>query len=271
MPRSKVPGRGMLAALLVAGLAAASAILLMPAAQQASARGARCGVSEDLWAGGRLLPHVAARLAAGGTFTIVALGSSSTFGTGASSGERSYPSRLAVHLGERHPGLHVRVLNRGVPGEESPQMAARIDRDVLAARPDLVIWQVGTNGLLHGEDPDMLGAAVRAGIERMMRAGADVMLMNPQYAPAVLKHPQYREVLHVLDAVAYAEDVPLVPRFAMMRQWADEGRMPLGVMLARDHLHMTDASYDCLARQIAAAIDTAARAEESDSGLIRSD
>ena len=96
---------------------------------------------------------------------------------------------------------------------------------------------------------------VRAGIAKMKAAGADVMLMNPQYAPAMLQHKRYRNTLHVLDAVAYAEDVPLFPRFAIMRHWAEDGRMRLNVMLTKDRLHMTDVSYDCLARQVAASID----------------
>lgn len=260
MRRSKRFGRATLAALLVVGAAAASALLLMPAARQASASGDRCAVAADLSGSARPLPHVAARLAAGGPLTIVALGSSSTSGTGASRAAATYPSRLGAVLAQHYPGLALRVVNRGVPGEVSPAMAARIDRDVLAEQPDLVIWQVGTNGILRGEDPAVMGSVVAAGIRRIKAAGADVMLMNPQYAPAVLRHPAYREMLHAVDAVAYAEDVPLIRRFAMMRHWADEGRMTLDVMLTRDRLHMTDASYDCLARQVAAAIESAAPA-----------
>jgi acyl-CoA thioesterase I len=40
----------------------------------------------------------------------------------------------------------------------------------------------------------------------------------------------------------------------MMREWAEEGRMPLSIMLAHDKLHMTDMSYDCLARQVGRSI-----------------
>jgi acyl-CoA thioesterase I len=246
---------GAFAALLVVGVAAGSAILLAPVGHKAYAGGDRCGVTDDLALAARPLPHVAARLAEGGTLTIVALGSSSTSGTGASKPENTYPSRLAAVLAEAAPGVTVRVVNRGVPGEEAQAMAARIDRDVLREKPDLVIWQVGTNGVLRNEGATKMGEVVRAGIARLKAAGADVMIMNPQYAPAVLQHPHYREVLHVLDAVAYAEDVPLFPRFAMMRHWVEDGRMPLGMMLTRDRLHMTDVSYDCLARQIATGIE----------------
>jgi len=248
-------GRGAVAALAVIGLAAGAAVLLGPAGKGASAAGGRCGIGDESASLARPMPHVAARIASGGTFTIVALGSSSTSGTGASGPQNTYPSRLAAALAGRYPGLKVRVVNRGVPGDEAPGMAARIGRDVLPEKPDLVIWQVGTNGVINGDDALHTGEEVRAGVERIKAAGADVMLMNLQYAPAVLRHPHYRDMLHELDAVAYAEDVPLFPRFAIMRQWADEGRMPLNVMLGRDRLHMTDVSYECLAHQVAATID----------------
>lgn len=251
--------RGAAAALAVVALAAGTTILLAPAGPSASAAIDRCGASDEVATIARPLPHVAQRILAGGTLTIVALGSSSTSGTGATRPENAYPSRLATMLDGHFPELWVRVVNRGVPGEEARAMTARLDQDVLAEKPDLVIWQVGTNAVLHDTDPADIGDTVRDGIARIRAAGADVMLMNPQYAPAMLQHEHYREMLRVLDAIAYVEEVPLFPRFAIMRHWAEEGRMPLGVMLATDRLHMTDASYDCLARQLGASIDGIAR------------
>jgi hypothetical protein len=62
-----------------------------------------------------------------------------------------------------------------------------------------------------------------------------------------------------IAAVARAEDVPVIHRFAMMRQWAEAGRMPLSLMLAFDRLHMTDLSYDCLARQVSGSLASAVR------------
>ena len=106
---------------------------------------------------------VAARLRAGGTLTIVALGSSSTFGTGASQPENTYPSRLAALLAQRFPELKVRVINRGVGGEEAAGMARASIATCWPEQPDLVIWQVGTNGVLHDDRPAAIGRAVRAG------------------------------------------------------------------------------------------------------------
>jgi acyl-CoA thioesterase-1 len=93
------------------------------------------------------LPHTARLLAAGKPIKIVALGSSSTYGAGASSSAGSYPNRLAQELARRFPGQEFTVLNRGVNGEEITDMLKRLDSAVLAEHPDLVLWQVGTNSV----------------------------------------------------------------------------------------------------------------------------
>jgi lysophospholipase L1-like esterase len=246
--------RSAFAALCLIGTAAAALTLFAPGARMARAGIDRCGAPPELTALAAPLPHTARRLAEGRDLTIVALGSSSTYGTGSSSPDKSYPSRLASLLQARFPGATIRVLNRGNGGELGTATAERIERDVLPERPDLVIWQFGTNDVLRDLDPAAASETLRAGIERLQAAGADVILMDLQYAPRVLAHPSYREMERALWAAAHATDVSVFPRFAIMRHWAEDGYMTLPVMLANDHLHMTDASYDCLARQLNASI-----------------
>src|SRR2546423_1793275 len=81
------------------------------------------------------------RIAQGLPIKIVAIGSSSTFGSGASSPAASYPSRLEAELKAQLPGLPITVLNKGIGGEEAAQMVARFDADVIDENPDLVLWQ----------------------------------------------------------------------------------------------------------------------------------
>ena len=204
------------------------------------------------------LPHVAARLEAGEPVTVVALGSSSTEGVGASRPQYSYPSRLAVELRERF-GAEVRVLNRGVGGETMSAMLSRIERDVIAAHPDLVVWQVGTNDVLHDDDAAEGAAILRDGIQQLKAAGIDVILMDVQYAPAVLAHEGYRDMLHAIAAAGIAEGVPVFRRFQVMQSWDETGVLPVSAALADDRLHMNDRSYGCLARLLADGIATAAR------------
>lgn len=245
---------GVVAALLILGVAVTAFALFAPGARKASAGVDRCNAPEDITNLKGPLPRTAKRLEEGKSLTIVALGSSSTYGTGASKPENAYPSRLASLLQARFPDLDIHVANRGVGGEQGIDMAARIARDVLSDKPDLVIWQVGTNDVLYDMSLDEPMKAVREGIAQIKRTGADVILMDMQYAPAVLMHAHYREMEHALWATARATGVPMFRRFAMMRDWAERGNMKMSVMFGPDHLHMTDASYDCLARQLTASI-----------------
>jgi len=85
-----------LAAALVAGLAFAS-----PA--RADTAGPSCTTPLDLVRLTNPLPHLAQKIAAGDPITIVAIGSSSTAGAGASSPDASYPSQLSLELRKQFP------------------------------------------------------------------------------------------------------------------------------------------------------------------------
>jgi lysophospholipase L1-like esterase len=189
---------------------------------------------------------------------IVAVGSSSTAGAGASSPSASYPSRLQAELRARFPGTAITVLNRGVNGEEVPQMLARFDKAVIAAKPDLVLWQVGTNAVLNnhldGEEP-----LIRSGIRRLRAAQADLVLIDPQFAPKVIAKRDSAGMVALLDAEARREKVALFRRYGLMRYWRRAQHIPFARMLAPDGLHMNDWSYGCLAKLLAGAIDDAIR------------
>ena len=91
------------------------------------------------------LPNTARAIRRGEALVIVAIGSSSTQGVGASDQAHTYPALLAEELRRRWPRLAVTVVNKGVGGETAEQMLARFTRDVLPYRPQLVIWQTGSN------------------------------------------------------------------------------------------------------------------------------
>jgi lysophospholipase L1-like esterase len=200
------------------------------------------------------LSHTAARLRAGLPVTIVAIGSSSTYGTGASGAEHSYPARLEADLAPRMPTVTLHVINKGVPGEEAPQMVGRFTRDVLAAHPTLVIWQLGTNLIIGDKPVGSLRTVIGAGVRRLRASGADVILMDPQYAPMVLARPRHDAVVADVAAAAQDSQAALFPRFRLMRRWVETDRVPLAEMIAPDGLHMDDRGYECLAATLAGAI-----------------
>src|SRR6185312_2492005 len=165
------------------------------------------------------LPHLASRLAAGAPITIVAIGSSSTQGAGASSPAASYPSRLAVELQTHFPRNKITVLNRGVGGEEVRDMLKRFDRAVINEKPDLVLWQLGTNSVIRDHPLADHGAAIRAGLNRIRATGADAVLIDPQFAPKVIAKPDAALMVALIALTAKREDVDLFPRFDFMRRW----------------------------------------------------
>jgi acyl-CoA thioesterase I len=134
--------------------------LVLPFSAQAEIPAPSCDTPLDLIRLANPLSRLAQKLATHGPITIVAIGSSSTAGAGASSTAKNYPSQLAVELKRLFPTRSFTVLNRGANGEEVDDMLKRFDKDVVVAKPDLVLWQLGTNSVIrdqmftdHGRDP----------------------------------------------------------------------------------------------------------------------
>jgi lysophospholipase L1-like esterase len=217
-----------------------------------------CGAPPEFTRLNYPLRHAARRLASGEPLTIVAVGSSSTAGAGASSPAASYPSRLAVELKQRFPGHDITVLNRGVNGDETEQMIARFATGVIAAHPDLVLWQVGTNSVLRDYPLKPHSVLLREGIAQLKEAGADVVLIDMQFAPRVLAKPETQGMEDQIALAAKDENIDLFRRFALMRNWHEVEHIPFDAFVAPDELHMNDWSYACVAKLLAAGIAEAA-------------
>ena len=195
------------------------------------------------------LPHVAGKLAAGKPVVIVAFGSSSTQGYGSSSPEFNYPNRLAAQLHRTYPNADITVLNHGVGGEDAPEMMKRLQTSVIDAKPDLVIWQVGTNAVLRNLDPSETANMVEDGVARIQAAGADLVLVDPQYSPRVTEHAESAsKMVKLLNKVAELRHVGIFPRFEVMRQWHDQQALPIESFVIADGLHMNDWGYACFAQ-----------------------
>jgi acyl-CoA thioesterase I len=204
------------------------------------------------------LRQTARRLASGQPLVIVAIGSSSTAGAGASSPSASYPSRLAVELQKLLRSHDITVLNRGVNGEETPNMMARFATGVIAERPQLVLWQVGTNSVLRDHPLKPHAVELRHGIEQLKEAGADVILIDPQYAPRVLAKAETPGMVDQIALAAREENVDLFRRFDIMRDWYENQHRSFDVFVSRDGLHMNDWGYACWAKLLASGIAQAA-------------
>jgi lysophospholipase L1-like esterase len=164
-----------------------------------------------------------ARSLSGGRATIVAIGSSTTAGEG---NIRAYPARLACFLRAEYQNAGITMVNKGIGGQEAPAELARFDTDVIAQRPDLVIWQVGTNAVWQSPDQnppsfDETTRAIRDGLIKLRdKTKADVILMDLQYVPALLTPAKKDKAIAMVNAISdLARDagVNVFRRFAFMK------------------------------------------------------
>lgn len=233
------------------GFAIVALLLAVLAASGARASGVCHVEPAQLLESPHRLERTARLVAAGEMIRIVALGSSSTEGVGASDYGHAYPAQTQNFLATMLPRSHVIVFNKGIGGQEARQMVDRLTSDVLVERPDLVIWQVGTNSLIRSKDLGSLVDDIFEGVRRMQAAGIDVMIMGPQKSPRVDGKQERTMFAQHLQVIAETARIPYFPRYEVMAGWIARRQMTVDQMIDPDGLHMTDLSYRCLGEAVA--------------------
>jgi len=168
--------------------------------------------------------------------TIVAMGSSSTQGYGASNPAFSYPAQLKLHLQEAMPGIAVNVINKGIGGQDAEEEVLRMKADVTGHKAQIVVWQVGTNSAIRRDALTKFAAKVRAGIDIGRALGPEFVLMNLQYVPAVVALPDEEEYARVMAEVA------------------KENGMPYAQFVFNDGLHLNDFGQKCIGKLLSRSI-----------------
>lgn len=209
---------------------------------------AACELPPYLLATDSQLHRVAETVKSGKPLEILVIGSRST--TIPSSEDSSYPARMQAILKEKLPPSETVHVSVEIQSKKTAEEAAGTFVKLMEAKtPTLVIWQTGTVDAIRSIDPDEFRSAVTEGVAALQNAGADVVLMNLQYSPrteTMISAPPYLDNMRV---VAQEHDIPLFDRFAMMRQWNDQGQFDLfspsrGPELAKQ-------VHDCIGRALA--------------------
>jgi acyl-CoA thioesterase I len=205
---------------------------------------------------GASLAFTRAKLWAGGTLTIVALGSSSTTGFGAFGTGTPFPDVMKQELSRLYPSARIELINSGRIMEGLEDNIARIDRDVLRYKPDLLVWQIGTNDVVWRGIADNAEELLRESVKRIKAAKTDVVLLDLQYAPLVLANNRYIRMEKIIADVAGQQKVGHFPRFILMKRAIDAGVTGL---VSWDGLHNTAEGYACVGLALAQMIDAAVR------------
>jgi|SRR5581483_2855438 len=183
---------------------------------------------------------------------VLAIGSSSTAGVGASSPSATYIARLETSLEGSLKGMDFDVVGRGLSGEVAQGAADRMRKEVEETKPDLVVWQVGTNDALRHVSIDGFKGCLKTTLTWLSENKIDVVLIDPQYGADLTKDAYYEKVVAAVAEVAREQRVMLVDRFEAMRELQHERGDRF--YLTADNLHLNDRGHRCMAEQLARSI-----------------
>ena len=139
-----------------------------------------CEVPGYILFGESKLDHVKQAVEEHKRLTILVVGSGSSVMPGADGAGKAYPGRLEEVLRKRYPQVDVKVVAVAKSRQSAADMAQTLEKALLDRKPDLVIWQTGTVDAMRGVDPESFRISLDEGIDHIVDAGADVILMNMQ-------------------------------------------------------------------------------------------
>lgn len=252
--------------LCLPGMAIACAMFWQPAHAQELALGPVVPAVEMPTAVPQLSPECRSRRVAGELFRrplralsravrakrsvkILAIGSSSTAGVGASNPSATYVARLEQSLEGFVHGMDFDVVGRGIGGEVAQGAADRMKREVEETKPDLVVWQVGTNDAMQRVDIGAFKTCLRNTLAWLAQKRIDVVLIDPQFGEELAKNAHYERTVQAVAEVARESHVLLVDRYEAMRELQRERGDTF--YLTPDNLHLNDRGYRCMAEQLA--------------------
>lgn len=239
---------------LVSAVCAAAAFVAPGMVQARENRCARAEASAipDI----KALPTLARKIGTGETIRIIALGSSSTEGTPDLAKDAVFPAVLGREL-ERETNTRIEVINKGKGGENIYNMVARLERDVLSQKPDLVVWQLGSNDVLQMDGVEGPIARMQQALDDLRVRDLPVVLVDLQAGPMIEKDRDSPVMQAAIEKAAQRSGVMHFHRLALMKRLVETKTAEMPELVGADGLHMTELAHYCtgrlLARQIARA------------------
>jgi lysophospholipase L1-like esterase len=199
---------------------------------------------------------------ADGSWTIVAIGDSTTAGTpgfrspleAPPNGSGNVESQYAHWLMTAHPDW--RVLNRGVNGERSDQIRARFTRDAMEPGPDAVVIIAGVNDIYQGRTAETVQRALEA-MYADARA-ANIPVIAGSIVPYNTASPEQNARMHAVSdwIQSYAARSEGRVAFCDTRAAVAAPGRPDHLMSSPDDLHPSPDGYRLIASALEPVIRT---------------
>jgi acyl-CoA thioesterase-1 len=195
------------------------------------------------------LPRVAAALKSG-RLDVLAIGSGTVLGARGGP-EGSFPDRMVQDLRAAVPRADIRLTVQGVRGMAAAAMLASLRKDLAGRSFALVVWQTGTVEAVRKVPPEEFARTLDDGAEVAQAAGADLLLVDPQYSRVLQTHatlPPYREAM---QQAALRHRIVLFRRFDLIRQWVEAGELDLESAATPDRSKVAQRLNACLGQALA--------------------
>lgn len=199
----------------------------------------------------------AARAITAKHLSILVEGAGSSSLPGVNGVKNAYPARLQQALAASLPGVKVTVAIDIKARRTAADMVKNLPISLASAKPELMIWQTATVDAMQAIDPDQFGQNLDKGINIARSAGADVILINPQYSPRTESMIALSAYVEIMRWVALQQQVPVFDRFNLMKAWADLGTFDL--YSATKKLDIAERVHDCIGRLLAGLVIEAAK------------
>ena len=252
---------------LASSLLVCAVLALSQPSQAESDTGDACGAPAEFTTADESMSQLAASIAAGGPVDVLAVGSATTVGTVNVNDAQitpppgaSFPWQMVAALHKAVPKVQFRLTVRGGRGMTAEEMLPLLEEALKKQRYPLVLWQTGTVEAVRGLRPDGLLEVLHNGAERVRDEGGDLVLIDPQFSRFLRANTDLDPYEGALQQVATMPGVTLFPRFELMRNWANDGRIDLERTAKADRDKALDQLHKCLgqalARFVMGAVDT---------------
>jgi hypothetical protein len=242
-----------------------AAALLAGARASAAAPPPACPPAAEAEPSSESLPHLAAALKPGGTVEILAIGTAgSTPGlapSGSGATNTGFVPLLGHDLEAASPGLRVSITARGGRGEDAAAQLELIRSALKQHRYTVVLWQTGTFDAVRSEPGETFYQALTDGADTIDQAGADLVLVEPQYSRFLEANADLAPYLSAMQAMDAAHATLVFHRTELMHDWADSGQIDLEHAARADRPAVASQLHACLAAELARAMLAGARAE----------
>jgi acyl-CoA thioesterase-1 len=237
-----------------AALVALIAVIVAPSAPNAQPKeklNKTCQVPHGIAETTVPLPNAQHSLKSENQLKIIALGSSSTKGSGGSGPDAAWPAQLATSLAKRMPAAKITVLNKAEMRQSVPQMLDRLEKDVLAEKPSIVIWEAGTSEAVRHADIDAFIADLLLGIDRLTENKIDVILMDMQYARDTARIINFQPYVDAMGRTGTMRNIFVFPRYDIMRGWVENEQVKFEHQERAEAVKTADVVYACLGKLLA--------------------